>query len=795
MLIYSKYQQAIFDWIQNINYDPTLHTGENHLVVEAAPGSGKTFSIVEAVKFIPQNKKVILVSFSKLIADTLATKIPRWCESSTLNAYGWRICRDNIKGVRLDKFKDANIYKNYVNENEWYKTKNLVQRLIGLLKNNLVIDNIIENMLNTVKVNGLELPEKMPRFNEIFESVYTQSCNIKEIMSFDDQKFAPIYYKMPFITYNYCFVDELQDISELDSKLIEGIIGDNGHLIGVGDANQCQPAGTIIDVIIKENEKGSYGKVIVTIEKKPIEEIKIGDKVISYDIYKSVWTRDKEVQKISSRLFKGNLIKVKTENNFISRYTPGHKCVANFINLMNSYVVYIMEKNGLYRIGKCKLVYGNNYHQGPGIFERMRNEAADTIWILSIHDTDKEAQLQEKRLSMQFDISQLMFRARYPKNSKITQSDLDYIWSFSEDKKENIKKCLKEFGRLLKYPIFTTNRIKYKSWFKSPNIIHACNLLDGCLMLPYDVEAGLYPKNITTRSHSDDWIPITVEREYYEGPVYSLLIKRDETYVADGLLTHNSIYAFRGSLPNAMEKTIIKFNAKRLPLSYCYRCPTAVINEAKKIYDDIEHPEVNANGEGIVETISKNKYEQLVQENDYVLCRTTAPLIKYCLRMLVLGKRAFVKGREIGDGLIKLIDKVSSENDGLDLKEFQIRLDNYYEDRLAQLNKLNRETEATLLEDQVESLKALLPSCTSVNGLKNLIDDIIVDNGVGICYMTLHKSKGLEARNVFIIRRDLIPHKLAKTNDQLTQENNLLFIGITRSQSTLRYVEKDRGEK
>ncbi len=493
-MIYSKYQEAIFNWIKEVNKGPLLYKGKKHLIVEAAPGSGKTTTAIEACKYIPAQCKTILVSFSRLIADNLALKVPRHIESNTLNAHGWGICRNNVRSVKLDKYKDVNIYKNYVDQQDWYKTKALVQRLVGLLKNNLIEDNIIENMLSIAGQHGLELPVKIKEWNDIFEKVYKESINTINSMSFDDQKYMPIINNWEFREYNWVLCDEIQDLSLLDVAIIEKMLGNSGHLIGVGDTNQ-------------------------------------------------------------------------------------------------------------------------------------------------------------------------------------------------------------------------------------------------------------------------------------------------------------SIYLFRGSTTNAMKQIENKFNAETKPLSICYRCPTAVINEAMSICPKgIEHPEVNANGEGIVETVNKNKYEELVKEGDFVLCRTVAPLIKYCLYMLSLKRRAFVKGKEIGEGLIKLIDTID-EGHNLDIRLFEEKLNVYYQEKLDQLQKLNREDAVILLEDQVESIKALTPNCGNVISLKQLINTIIVDGGDGICFMTLHKSKGLENSNIFIIRRDLIPHPKAKTDDQLIQENNLLFIGITRSQQTLRYVMKDKGER
>ena len=57
----SKYQQAIFDWIK----DPD----GTDCVVEAVAGSGKTSTIVEALKYT--SGKVAFVAFNKRIAEEL----------------------------------------------------------------------------------------------------------------------------------------------------------------------------------------------------------------------------------------------------------------------------------------------------------------------------------------------------------------------------------------------------------------------------------------------------------------------------------------------------------------------------------------------------------------------------------------------------------------------------------------------------------------------------------------------------------------------------------------------------
>ncbi len=266
---------------------------------------------------------------------------------------------------------------------------------------------------------------------------------------------------------------------------------------------------------------------------------------------------------------------------------------------------------------------------------------------------------------------------------------------------------------------------------------------------------------------------------------------------------NQACYLFRGASGNSMDIIKKEFDCRELPLSICFRCPELVIQEAQKIYPDaIECPTkygmINENGIGIVETVGKDIFRKMVEINDFVLCRTNAPLIKECLKMLPY-KACYVRGREIGEGLIKLIDIVMEGKSINGIVEFGAALTDYSNEIIGRLNGLNKEMEAANLQDQVESLHAFMVLVNNVEDLKRLIEKVIPskdgDNNDRICFMSLHRSKGLETKNVWILRRDLIPFVKAKTEEQIQQEWNLLFIGITRSRMSLRYVEKERGEK
>jgi len=133
-----------------------------------------------------------------------------------------------------------------------------------------------------------------------------------------------------------------------------------------------------------------------------------------------------------------------------------------------------------------------------------------------------------------------------------------------------------------------------------------------------------------------------------------------------------------------------------------------------------------------------------------------------------------------------LIENVADDVD--DLETFNIRLSDYV--RLKE-TKLRSEQARIALLDTYETIICLYERADSVRELLELICKIFSDGDApGILLMTGHKSKGLEHENVFILREDLIPHKLATTEEAQLAESNLLYVMLTRAKSNLYHVGK-----
>lgn len=253
---------------------------------------------------------------------------------------------------------------------------------------------------------------------------------------------------------------------------------------------------------------------------------------------------------------------------------------------------------------------------------------------------------------------------------------------------------------------------------------------------------------------------------------------------------HQSIYGFRGAMQGIMDLFVEQLAATCLPLSICYRCPKAVVRQAKKFVPQIEWADWAE--DGTCDTVKVDFFLKNVTDGHYVLCRNTEPLIGCCLRFIREGRKAIVLGRDIGQNLMVLLTKIDEMGRAPDLMG---KISAYRAQEIARLSALRNGDELIgQLEDRLVTIEALIghigPSA-NLRDLERLINKIFEDeaSGDGITFMTIHKAKGLEAKFVWGIRPDLLPSRYAKTDWALQQERNLGYVQVTRAQQQFMYVQ------
>jgi len=126
-----------------------------------------------------------------------------------------------------------------------------------------------------------------------------------------------------------------------------------------------------------------------------------------------------------------------------------------------------------------------------------------------------------------------------------------------------------------------------------------------------------------------------------------------------------SLYGFRGADTEAIPNIIKSLNATVLPLSVTYRCPKSHVELARQIVTQLEARE-NA-PEGYIGDVQYLDLTKQLQAGDMVICRTNAPLVKPAFECIRMGKKAIIRGKDIGQSLINMIKRFETD----DLGEFE----------------------------------------------------------------------------------------------------------------------------
>lgn len=253
---------------------------------------------------------------------------------------------------------------------------------------------------------------------------------------------------------------------------------------------------------------------------------------------------------------------------------------------------------------------------------------------------------------------------------------------------------------------------------------------------------------------------------------------------------NQAIYGFAGADSDAFYTIRDRMQATVLPLSICYRCARSVIALAQTIVLEIEA--APGAPEGIVGTIPESELAQRLRPNDMVLCRLTAPLVSLCVQLIQQRIPAKVKGRDMGKQLSDLIDAVRH------MPQFQYAgfgrfLTAYQDEQEAKLaQRRNAESLIAGLRDRCETVRVCYESygCRSAEELARQIESLFSDERQVINLMTIHRSKGLEAERVFILKPDSLPLTWQHQQPwQAQQEMNLKYVAITRARRELYFVE------
>ncbi len=307
--------------------------------------------------------------------------------------------------------------------------------------------------------------------------------------------------------------------------------------------------------------------------------------------------------------------------------------------------------------------------------------------------------------------------------------------------------------------------------------------------------------NLLTKKYLFDWILIDEAQDtsIAEQNIIDKCFKRGARFivVCDQF---QQINVWCGSSEEAINNFGKYPNTNLFTLPITYRCPKKVVDLAKNFSDNIVAADNAIDGE-IKYGVSKYS----PTSNDMVLCRNTAPLVDLHLQYIRVNKKSYVMGFDnikekyiqlINSTSAKIIDKNCITKNGLFPK--------MYEGLLEQIDIVKRDfglddddaimhTSVYSMFDTIEGIRVVSEGLTTVDELVDKIN--VIFSGTekdAIQLSTVHKAKGLEADNVFILYPSLMPSKYAKKDWEVKTEKNLMYVAYTRAKKSLNFIEEEK---
>jgi superfamily I DNA/RNA helicase len=266
---------------EQLNVFNEVTTGVGNLLVEARAGTGKTWTLVEAMKLIRMlgmrstaMPTVALAAYNKKIAKELDEKIFAAALDNatvgTFHSYGFKAWRMAHPKAKLETFKkwDRLVIECQIP----LLFQPFVKKAIGLAKQRAIgyltalndptawldlvahfdLDQLLEEGEADLNPNiswdaapslGGVAQDRDAMIREALQcscKVLKRSIDISdEMIDFDDMIYMPLMMKTPVIQYDWVLVDEAQDTNPVRREFAKRMMKPEGRAIFVGDPNQA----------------------------------------------------------------------------------------------------------------------------------------------------------------------------------------------------------------------------------------------------------------------------------------------------------------------------------------------------------------------------------------------------------------------------------------------------------------------------------------------------------------------------------------------------------------------------
>ena len=446
----------ILEGLNDKQYEAVINT-EGPCLVIAGAGSGKTKVLTHKIAYLIQEKNVLpwnilAITFTNKAANEMKERIAGLVGDAakdmwigTFHSICVRILRKFIDRIGFNSsfiIFDTSDQKSLVKR--CLKELDIDDKILGDKTCLYEISNAKNEMLEPdnyrAKVHGDFKREKIANLYELYQKKLKENnaIDFDDIINFTIKILLENPDVLEYYTnkFKYILVDEYQDTNKSQFTLVTMLASKHGNITAVGDNDQCLVGDTKIQTV-----SGT----------KTIKEIKEGEKVLCAAGNGNIKEGIVESKKIKD--YKGDIIKITTQDGNIIKGTPNHIIFAKLAPDYNNFYVYLMYKQGLgYRIGQTRGVRKNDKSEiQNGLSVRMRQEKGDKIWLIKTCKTLQEARYFESYYAFLYGIPTLVF---HPVGRELqwTQKNINELFN-NIDTESRAEKLMQDLGIFKEYPL------------------------------------------------------------------------------------------------------------------------------------------------------------------------------------------------------------------------------------------------------------------------------------------------------------------------------------------------------
>lgn len=232
----SPQQSAFFSWIEN---------GTGSCVLEAVAGSGKTTTLIEALKMMKGT--IFFGAYNKKIAQEIEARAPQrdGLFISTMHAAGFKAWRRIAPRVQVNNNKCRDIFRDASSRYPHYAPfEGAVLSLVSYAKQAAVgVTSSADD--NSVWLKLIEHFDVETLENDVLVIALSKKLLAKSVatdttvIDFDDMIYAPLIHKVRANEHDWVLIDEAQDTNASRRALALLMLKRGGRLVAVGDRHQA----------------------------------------------------------------------------------------------------------------------------------------------------------------------------------------------------------------------------------------------------------------------------------------------------------------------------------------------------------------------------------------------------------------------------------------------------------------------------------------------------------------------------------------------------------------------------